>query len=234
MTLKQTSAREAIYVALLAARSLYVRRLNATETTTADSTKKKRDAEWRLVCYCSRAADAGALERAAHLALLRVELLEPDAEESLRGQTLSRAIERDRARGLLPFFLSATVGTPATCAIDNVRELGDVCRRERLWMHVNADYAGAAAICPEYRSLLEGVDAAQSVCISPHRLLQCGLDCSAMWFADHTLVSEPFMVAPQYFPEDEDSEEIPEFRVRCRCHSPWWKIVKKLLLFFVL
>ena len=78
-------------------------------------------------------------------------LLEPDQDLSLRGQTLAKAIEEDKAKGLVPFFVVATLGTTNCCSYDNATELGEVCDKNDIWMHIDAAYAGSAFICPEYR-----------------------------------------------------------------------------------
>ena len=80
---------------------------------------------------------------------------------------LARAIEEDRAAGYLPFCVVATVGTTSTSSIDPVPAIAELCERERLWLHVDAAYAGSAAVVPELRHILEGGERADSLVAQP-------------------------------------------------------------------
>ena len=78
-------------------------------------------------------------------------LLKTDEDLSLRGDTLSKAIEEDKAKGLVPFCVVGTLGTTNCCSFDNILEIGKVCKENDVWFHIDAAYAGSAFICPEYR-----------------------------------------------------------------------------------
>uniref|UniRef100_A0A8C2XG46 Aromatic-L-amino-acid decarboxylase n=1 Tax=Cyclopterus lumpus TaxID=8103 RepID=A0A8C2XG46_CYCLU len=75
----------------------------------------------------------------------------------------------------------ATLGTTASCAFDNITELGPICNKEHVWMHIDAAYAGSAFICPEFRPLLNGIEFADSFNFNPHKWLLVNFDCSTMW-----------------------------------------------------
>ena len=77
--------------------------------------------------------------------------LQPDKDLSLRGDILANAIAEDKAKGLKPFCVIATLGTTNCCSFDNVLEIGKVCQENGIWLHIDAAYAGSAFICPEYR-----------------------------------------------------------------------------------
>ncbi|VDN53228.1 unnamed protein product [Dracunculus medinensis] len=94
---------------------------------------------------------------------------------------LEAAIKEDRRNGLIPFILIATVGTTATCAVDPLDELGPICNKEGIWLHVDAAYAGSFNICPEYRYLFNGVEYADSININVHKSLLINFDCSPMF-----------------------------------------------------
>ena len=79
----------------------------------------------QLVAYSSREAHSS-IEKAAKMAFVQLRVLEPDNHDSLRGDTLKQAIEKDLAKGLTPFFVVATVGTTGSCAFDNLTEIGQV------------------------------------------------------------------------------------------------------------
>jgi aromatic-L-amino-acid decarboxylase len=76
---------------------------------------------------------------------------------------LARAVEEDRAAGHLPFCVVATLGTTSTSSIDPVPAIAELCGRERLWLHVDAAYAGSAAVVPELRHILDGSERADSL-----------------------------------------------------------------------
>ena len=68
--------------------------------------------------------------------------------------------------GLIPFYVAATLGTTAVCSFDNLQELGLVCEKETIWLHVDAAYAGSALICPEFQHLIKGIEVRLSVSLS--------------------------------------------------------------------
>ena len=67
-------------------------------------------------------------------------------------------MEEDIQNGLLPFFVSTTVGTTSCCSVDNIKEIGPICEEFDVWLHVDAAYAGSAMICPELRHLFDGIE----------------------------------------------------------------------------
>ena len=171
----QGTASEATLVAVLSARARAVREHREEDPESSVMS--------RLVCYGSRQAHSS-VERAGMLAGVKMRLLEPDQELSLTGDLLARAVEEDRAAGLLPFCCVATLGTTNTCAFDDLPSLGSVCRDQGLWLHVDAAYAGSSFICPEFRPLLNGVELADSFNFNPHKWMLVNFDCSTMWVRD--------------------------------------------------
>jgi aromatic-L-amino-acid/L-tryptophan decarboxylase len=77
--------------------------------------------------------------------------------------------------------LVATVGTTSSTSVDPVPALAERCREAGAWLHVDAAYAGSAAVCPEFRWCLDGVEHADSVVVNPHKWLFTPMDCSALW-----------------------------------------------------
>lgn len=77
--------------------------------------------------------------------------------------------------------MCATLGTTGACAFDNLEEIGIVCNKENLWLHIDAAYAGSAFICPEYRKWLKGVEMADSIAFNPSKWLMVHFDCTALW-----------------------------------------------------
>ncbi|HKO36303.1 MAG TPA: pyridoxal-dependent decarboxylase [Pyrinomonadaceae bacterium] len=104
-----------------------------------------------------------------------------DAEFRMDTVALSRAIQDDREKGFLPFAVVATVGTTSTSSIDPVSAIADICEREKLWLHIDAAYAGSAAIAPEFRHLFNGCERADSFTLNPHKWLFTPFDLSVLF-----------------------------------------------------
>lgn len=111
---------------------------------------------------------------------------------------LEAAVRADRAAGRRPVCVVATVGTTSTTSVDPVGAIAEVAQREGMWLHVDAAYAGSAAICPEYRALMPGLDQADSIVVNPHKWLFTPVDCSVLLVRDAELVKEAFSVVPEY------------------------------------
>uniref|UniRef100_A0A8B9YGQ0 Aromatic-L-amino-acid decarboxylase n=1 Tax=Bos mutus grunniens TaxID=30521 RepID=A0A8B9YGQ0_BOSMU len=106
----------------------------------------------------------------------------------------------------------ATLGTTSCCSFDNLLEVGPICHKEGLWLHVDAAYAGSAFICPEFRHLLNGVEFADSFNFNPHKWLLVNFDCSAMW-VKRTDLTGAFRLDPVYLRHShQDSGLITDYR----------------------
>ncbi|XP_046992910.1 aromatic-L-amino-acid decarboxylase-like [Schistocerca americana] len=201
----QSSASECILVAMLAARTQAIRVLKAQA--------RDPDAEDsvflpRLIAYCSREAHS-CVEKAAMISLVKLRVLEPDENGSLRGETLRKALEEDVADGRVPFFVSTTVGTTSSCAFDNLMELGPVCKEyDTIWMHVDGAYAGNAFICPELRYLMSGIHYADSFNTNTNKWLLVNFDCSCMWVRDRIRLTSAMVVDPLYLQHDHSNQAI--------------------------
>lgn len=110
----------------------------------------------KLVAYTSKESNSS-VEKSSLLASVPMRLLKTDKENRLRGGALEEAIHKDKAQGLIPCCVVASLGTTGTCSFDDLEELGRICKRENIWLHVDAAYAGAALVCPEYRHLMKGI-----------------------------------------------------------------------------
>jgi aromatic-L-amino-acid decarboxylase len=135
-----------------------------------------------------------------------VRRVETDAEFRMSVPALAAAIERDRAEGRLPMAVVATVGTTSTTSVDPVPAIADLCARFGIWLHVDAAYAGSAAICPEYRALMPGLERADSLVVNPHKWLFTPVDCSLLYVRDPALLKAAFSLVPEYLRTAEDSE----------------------------
>jgi aromatic-L-amino-acid/L-tryptophan decarboxylase len=114
------------------------------------------------------------------LGLAQLRHVPVDGEFRMRPDALAAMIAADRAAGMRPIAVVATAGTTSTTAVDPIAEVLAVARREKLWLHVDAAYAGSAAICPEYRALMHGWEDADSIVVNPHKWLFTPVDCSVL------------------------------------------------------
>nr|XP_029709076.1 histidine decarboxylase-like [Aedes albopictus] len=188
----QTTASEATLVCLLAGRTQAIRKFH-------EHSPGQQDAEInaRLVAYCSDQAHSS-VEKAALIGLVRMRFIEADENLSLSGRALEEAIEEDIKQGLIPFWVCATLGTTGACAFDNLSEVGDVCLKYKLWLHVDAAYAGSAFICPEFRVWLKGIAKADSIAFNPSKWLMVHFDCTTMWVKNSGALHRTFNVEPLY------------------------------------
>lgn len=127
---------------------------------------------------------------------------------------LRRLIEADLAAGRVPVMVAATVGTTSTTAVDPIADIGRLCREHGIWLHVDAAYAGVAAVCPELRWIHHGVELADSYSVNPHKWLLTGFDCSAFWVADPEALTAAMTTAPPYLRTTTDHPAAVDFRDR--------------------
>ena len=120
-------------------------------------------------------------------------------------KALSAAIEEDKRNGFLPFCIVATVGTTSTSSIDPVPEIVPIAEEHAMWLHVDAAYAGSAAIVPEFRHILAGCDRADSIVVNPHKWLFTPFDLSVLYTRHMDLLRRAFSLVPEYLrtPEQE-------------------------------
>lgn len=121
-----------------------------------------------------------------------------DAEFRMDVEALNLAIEEDRRSGALPFCVVATVGTTSTTSIDAVDEIADICEKEKLWLHVDAAYAGSAAIVPELQHIMRGVESADSLVTNPHKWLFTPFDLSVLYCKRMEILRRAFSLVPEY------------------------------------
>ncbi|MDF1729299.1 MAG: pyridoxal-dependent decarboxylase [Sulfitobacter sp.] len=131
----------------------------------------------------------------------------------LRGMdetALQEAIAADRAAGYLPAGVIACTGGTSTGSSDDLRAVLAVARREGLYSHVDAAWAGAAMICPDYRDLWDGVEGADSIVMNPHKWLGAQFDCTVQWLADPTAQVKTLSIEPEYL-KTSGAEEVVNY-----------------------
>ncbi|CAK1549963.1 unnamed protein product [Leptosia nina] len=202
----QGSASEATLVCLLAAKDKMIRRLKSLNPDIDEDLTKIK-----FVAYSSDQSNSS-VEKSGLLGSMKMKLLKADPSGRLRGHTLQKAFEEDIANGLIPCYVVANLGTTGTCAFDPLDELGPICQKYNAWLHVDAAYAGAAFICPEYRHLMKGIEYADSFDINAHKWLLVLFDCSTMWVKDGYDLINAFDVQRIYLEDVKAEIKIPDYR----------------------
>jgi aromatic-L-amino-acid/L-tryptophan decarboxylase len=185
----QDSASSAVLCALLAARE------RAT-----NSESNRRGCDGRLVAYTSTQAHSS-VEKAVGIAGLgkdNLRQIEVDNRFAMRPERLVERIAEDRAAGLTPCFVSATVGTTSSNALDPIARIGAICRAENLWLHVDAAISGTAALCPEFRHIHDGLELADSYAFNPHKWMFTNFDCDCFYVADRAALIRALSILPEY------------------------------------
>ncbi|XP_040375885.1 tyrosine decarboxylase [Oryza brachyantha] len=164
-----------------------------------------------LVVYCSDQTHF-AFRKAAHIAgILRVHCREiPTCRDdmfALSPAALHATMQADVDAGLVPLFVCATVGTTQTTAVDPVRELCTVAARHGgAWVHVDAAYAGSALVCPEFRDVIAGAEAVDSLSMNAHKWLLANNDCCAMWVRSPAALVAALGTEQEYILKDAAAE----------------------------
>jgi aromatic-L-amino-acid decarboxylase len=185
----QDTASSASLCALLAGR----------ERATAFASNKE-GVRGKLVAYTSSQAHSS-IEKAMMIAGLGVNnlrLIEVDENFAMRPAALERQIAADRAAGLTPCFVCATIGTTSSNAIDPIPAIGAICSREGIWLHVDAAMSGTAALCPELRWSHAGLEFADSYCFNPHKWMFTNFDCDCFYVADRKALIQTLSILPEY------------------------------------
>jgi aromatic-L-amino-acid/L-tryptophan decarboxylase len=119
-----------------------------------------------------------------------------DGEFRMEVSLLREMIAVDRQSGFKPMAVIGTAGTTSTASVDPIAELADLCREEKLWLHIDAAYGGGFAILPDYKWITEGWSDADSVIINPHKSLFVPLDFSVLYVRDLERLRRVFTLAP--------------------------------------
>ena len=105
----------------------------------------------------------------------------------------------------------ATIGTTSSTSVDPVPEIAERCAAAGVWLHVDAAYAGAAAVCPELREHFAGWEHADSVVVNPHKWLGVPLDCSTLWTRRPEVFRDAFSLVPEYLRVGEEVASLSEY-----------------------
>lgn len=219
----QDSASSATLCALLAARE----RASGFRT-------RERGIDRPFVAYCSDQAHSS-VEKAMAIAGIGTDHLRripTDAQCAMRPEPLAERMAQDRAAGMEPFFVTATIGTTAANGMDPLTAIGRICAREGAWLHVDAAMSGTAALCPEFRGMHEGIHLVDSYCFNPHKWMFTNFDCDCFWVRDRQALLGALSILPEYLRnEASESGAVIDYR---DWQIPLGRRFRALKLWFVL
>jgi aromatic-L-amino-acid decarboxylase len=183
-----------------------------------------------LIVYCSDQAHSSVEKGAMSLGFGRnnVRRIPSDAGFRMRPDALADAIARDRAAGLHPCCIVATIGTTSTTSIDPVPAIADIAEREGIWLHIDTAYAGSAAVVPELRWVLDGCHRADSLVFNPHKWLLVPVDCSVFYCRHRDTLRKAFSLSAEYLEITDAGLNMAEFGI------PLGRRFRALKLWFVL
>ncbi|MBT5811306.1 MAG: aspartate aminotransferase family protein [Rhodospirillaceae bacterium] len=153
-----------------------------------------------------------------------------DSNFAMRPDELAQAIAVDRAEGVTPAMVVATLGTTGVGAIDPLRAIGDICKREDLYLHVDAAWAGSALILDDYRWMIDGIEAVDSFVFNPHKWLLTNFDCSAHFIRDPDALVRTLSILPEYL-KTQTADDVIDYR---DWSVPLGRRFRALKLWFVL
>ena len=150
--------------------------------------------------YCSEHAHSSIDKAVILLGLGHHALRHIPADDNFCMQTdaLRDAIAEDRAAGVNAIAVVATIGTTSTTSVDPVFDIAEICRRENLWLHVDAAYAGVTAVLPDYRRYFVGWEKADSIVVNPHKWLFTPFDLSAFYCRRMDAIRQSMTLTPDY------------------------------------
>jgi len=145
---------------------------------------------------------------------------------------LEERIRADVKSGHKPFFVTATVGTTSSNAIDPLPAIGRICRESGLWLHVDAAMSGTAALCPELRHIQDGVEHADSYSFNPHKWMFTNFDCDCFWVKTRKDLIDALSILPEYLRNEATSSgAVIDYR---DWHVPLGRRFRALKLWFVI
>jgi aromatic-L-amino-acid decarboxylase len=131
-----------------------------------------------------------------------------DARFALVPSALEAAIAADRAAGVTPACVVASLGTTGVGGIDPLRAIGETCRRHDVFLHVDAAWAGSALLLPEHRGMIDGIEHVDSFVFNPHKWLFTNFDCSAHFVRDPDALVRTFAILPEFLRSREGRQVI--------------------------
>ncbi len=161
----------------------------------------------RLKLYCSEQAHSSIDKSALTLGigLEGIRKIPVDKDFKMIPGKLAEAIAEDKQNGWLPFCVVATIGTTSTTSIDPVREIAEICEKEKIWLHVDSAHAGITAMLPEMKNYFDGIKHADSYVVNPHKWMFIPIDLSVLFTKHPDILKRAFSLVTEYLKTNEDS-----------------------------
>ena len=234
----QGSASEAVVTVMVAARERMLRSIVDKEGLAEGSKEReKRIDELRggkLVALGSDQAHSST-QKAAIIAGTKFHAIPTKREDKfgMRGRALRAALQECKDEGLTPYYLTVTLGSTSTCAVDDFEEIADVVKEwPNLWVHVDAAYAGAALVCPEYQHLAKRFDEFNSFNFNMHKWLLTNFDASCLFIKKRSDLTTALSITPSYLRNTySDSGLVTDYR---DWQIPLGRRFRSLKIWFVL
>ncbi|MCJ1474374.1 hypothetical protein MMC13_003032 [Lambiella insularis] len=199
----QGSASEALATVMVAARERYLEKA-CQGLEGEERERRKAEVRGRLVALGSEQSHSSAA-KGALIVGTRYKSIHCDIEDDLAvtGAKLQAILDECQRQGLEPFYLTANLGTTATCTIDRFGEIRDVLKNyPEIWVHVDAAYAGAALVCEEYQHLTEHLEAFNSFTINMSKWLLTNFDASCLFIKNRLELTSAMSITPSYLRND--------------------------------
>lgn len=160
----------------------------------------------KLRLYASEHAhnsiDKGAL--AVGIGLEGIKKIPVNANFEMNTGELEKAIAEDKSNGYLPFCVVATIGTTSTTSVDPVEKIAEICKREKIWLHIDSAHAGVTSMLPEMKHHFAGMDKADSIVINPHKWMFVPIDFSTLFLKDGETLKKAFSLSAEYLKTETD------------------------------
>ncbi len=134
--------------------------------------------------------------------------IEVNENHEMIPKKLEEAINEDMQNEWLPFFVTATVGTTSTTAIDPIKEIAEICNKYKIWLHIDGAHGAIAAMLQEKRSILNGIELADSFVVNPHKWMFCPIDVSAFYTKHPQILKRAFSHVAEYLKTEQDNSVI--------------------------
>ncbi|WP_103068235.1 pyridoxal phosphate-dependent decarboxylase family protein [Aquimarina sediminis] len=190
----------------------------------------EKDTKFRV--YCSEETHSS-IEKGAKIAGIgRANVIKIPTDQTLRlrPEVLLQKIKEDIKNGYKPLCIVAAIGTTGTTAIDPLNEIADIAEKFKIWLHVDAAYAGSVLLLPEFHHYLNGIEKADSFVFNPHKWLFTNFDCSAYFVKDKNALVNTFEILPEYLKTKTDGS----VNNHCDWGVPLGRRFRSLKLWFVM